>query len=305
MATTVDSIGANYYAQQYPQVTSGYQQQVETPPLQYQQGLTSDQVSFSGKGGEEKKNSHKALKIAFGVAITAVGAYFLHKNWGTVSKWVKGLFGKGTEKVAETANKANKTLQAAKNKVPVAPKHPKIKHTSVTGAAKTATNAAEAKIVQSINVQHANASSRKLVEQAARDVVTPQAQKAYDAAIAYVAPNQAQKRALAELASSNKAQRAAVNTVQHVAKGGEKLEQVAQQVATQATKQAKTAKSLVAGIPYKLATGNAYVVDNTGNIVKVILKDGHELVDPLKVAKHLAKFDINPGNLVKTLKQAA
>lgn len=306
MATTsVDSVGANYYTQAYPQQMYGSQQQTQIPQLQYQQDLSSDQVSFSGKGEEKKKNSHKGLKIVLGIAVTAAGAYFLHKNWGTVSKWVKGLFNKGAKTVADTTNKANRTLQAAKNKVPVAPKHPKIKHTSVTGAAKTATNAAEAKIVQNINVQHASASSRKLVEQAARDVVTPQAQKAYDKAIAYVAPNQAQKRALAELASSNKAQRAAVNTVEHLAKGGEKLEQVAQQVATQAAKQAQAAKSLVAGVPYKLANGNTYLTDNAGNIVKVILKDGHELADPKKVLKHLAKFDIKPETLIQTLRQAA
>ena len=104
---TVDSIGANYYAlQQYPQIAYTNSQYQDSAALQYPQ-LQNDTVSFNGNV-EEQKSNHKGLKIVLSLALTAVGAYFLHKNWKAISKFVDGLIRPDKKAALEKAEAISK-----------------------------------------------------------------------------------------------------------------------------------------------------------------------------------------------------
>lgn len=243
------------------------------------------EIYFNGKEDDQKSDGIGAGTVIMGAGL-AVGAFFLGKNWKVVKNWASKLF---NGKTAKTALEKAKTKEwfATTNK-----KH-SIKGTSVTGAAKPITNAQEARVIQNIETKNANAASRRLVEQHMDDVVTPQMQAAYDRSIAYQPLTQSQKQAKAVREAQNVAQRAELNTVANTAKGGEALASVK----TSAQKAENVAKTICDGPHLNPATQNTYYTQK-GKVVKIKTakpnSKGEEFItDPVKIAKHLAKHNVN------------
>lgn len=257
-----------------------------TPPAQPQ-----DSVSFSGKTDSEKDAEGSSglgtVVVAGGLAI---GAFMLGKNWNAVKGWANKILN------GKTAAKVKTTLQKAKTKAweCIQPnKKAKIKGTSVTGAAKPVSNATEARVMQNINTQHVNGNTQRVVQNSMNDIVTPEMQAAYDKSIAYKPLTQKQKSAKAVIDAQNKAQRAELNAIKNNSKGAEQLASV-----TQAAQKAETvAKHIKDGAHLNPANKNIYFT--TGGKVTQIRtavpnsKGEYVITDPLKIAKHLEKQQIN------------
>ena len=256
----------------------------------------TDTVSFTGSGEKEAEtaeaekgsSNHTILWTA-----ALVGGAFLA---GKYFNKIKGLFKSNAVKEAaskaeQTVSKSQKTIDKGKNKVPgmVTPsKKQKIKNTSVTGASKPITNEMEAAAVQNINTGHTNGNTKRFVDDAAQGVVSPQAQQAYDAEIAYREMTRQQKKINHKNNAKNAAQRAEQNSVKNNSKGGEKLEDVAQNIA----KTQKAAEKIADGAHIHPLNKNIYYTKN-GKVTRIILANGNpEVTDPKKIAKHLAKHNI-------------
>lgn len=212
------------------------------------------EIYFNGKEDSQKSDGIGAGTVIMGAGL-AVGAFFLGKNWKVVKNWASKLFNGKT--------------------------------------AKPITNAQEARVIQNIETKNANAASRRLVEQHMDDVVTPQMQAAYDRSIAYQPLTQSQKQAKAVREAQNVAQRAELNTVANTAKGGEALATVK----VNAQKAENVAKTICDGPHLNPATQNTYYTQK-GKVVKIKTANpnskGEEFItDPVKIAKHLAKHNVN------------
>ena len=262
----------------------------------------SDTVSFTGSGNtktelDETEKSSSNHSILWTVAL--VGGAFLA---GKYFNKIKGLFKSNTVKEAaskteQTVSKSQQTIDKAKGKVQdmVTPnKKQKIKNKSVTGASNPITNEMEAATIQNINTGHANGNTRNVVDTVAADTVTPEAQKAYDAEIAYREMTRQQRKINNANNANNTAQRAEQNSVKNNSKGGEKLEDVAQNL----TKTEKAARKIADGAHVHPLNKNIYYTKN-GKVTRIILADGNaEVTDPKKIAKHLAKHNIEIENFL-------
>ncbi len=247
-----------------------------------------DTVTFTGNNkNTEEANEEKDSSISTILWTTAlVGGAFLA---GKYFNKIKGLF-KG-KNIKQAVTKAQKTLRKAKNKfhdaVTVNKKH-KIKNTSVTGAANPVTNEMEARVVQNINTGHVNGSTRRLVEEAAEGTVTPKQQAAYDAEIAYRPMTKKQQKINNANNAKNAAERAEKNAIKNSAKGGENLDEVAQRL----VQSEKAAGKIIDGGYQNPFNKNIYYTEN-GKVTKIVLDSGNkEITDPLKIAKHLDKHNI-------------
>lgn len=276
----------NYYAGNYDDFMAQQilRNNVQQPPQEGVNKLTVDTVSFSGNSSAAEKTD-KGGGI-FKVLLLGGGAFILGKNWKVVKNYVSKLFNKGAIKNVQSKTKILNNSGK------------RIQHTSVTGASKPITNETEAKVMTGLNTKHANAKSRKLVEESLDGIVTPQAQAAYDKEIAYRPLNQKQKAAKARLDSKNKAQRAELNSIANNSKGAEKLEALA----TTLAKEEQIAQKLADGAHKVASSPNTYITQN-GKVVKIITahpnsKGETEIIDPMKIAKHLSKYDINPSSFL-------
>lgn len=299
----VDSIPVNYanYYQygMYNNTNSGNGIPYDTISQNATQPIQQDsyQPQFAGSQPEEKKG--KGGKIIL-TGLLIGGAYLLGRNWKAVSKWVKGLFNKGGEQITKTQQKTQELINKHANKVQTQKTSTKhiVKNTSPNKNPKPVSNAREAEIIENINLSHVNANTRNLVEKASAGTVTPAQQKAYDKAIAYQAPNAKQKIAIDELHAANAAQRAELNSIAHNSKGSEGLNAVKAGIKAEAN----VAKTVSNG-SIRHANGNIYHIEN-GAVTRVELyqngvKNTVELTDPKKIAKHLAKHNVNTADFVQ------
>ena len=274
----------DFMAQQLLNNNSAAASIYNTPP-----SVQTDSVSFSGKEQEGKDDDGNGVGTALLAGGLAIGGFLIGKNW----KAIKGYIGKLLN--GKTAKNVKTTLQKAKNRITgfvTKNKKHSIKGTSVTGASAPVTNAQEARVIQNIDTKHANAASRKLVEQHADDIVTPKMQAQYDADIAYQPLKPKQKAAKAKIDAANAAQRAELNSVKNNSKGAEKLETVAQ-AATKAENAAKTIKD---GAHLNPSNKNIYFTKN-GKVTQIRTaapnsNGEYVITDPLKIAKHLEKHNI-------------
>lgn len=178
--------------------------------------------------------------------------------------------------------------------------HPKItkkkhhnEHTSVKGASEPINNTTEQQIVSNIDTSKANSSSRKLTENSSQGLVTPEQQTAYNRSIEYKRMTPKQKEVKANLDAQNAAQRAELNTVENTANGGEKLTAVKAEL--EKTEEAmKATKNKGYLNPQNNTT---YFIEN-GQVVRITSptansKGEYDITDPKKIAKHLAKYNID------------
>lgn len=262
-----------YNTQLYPSF-----QRTQAQPNIYGNDYTNFFISNNTQP-QEKKSSNGWL-LGLGTAIVGAGIWLLSKGKS------KG--------ITETISKA---LEKAKGKawecISKGTKKTRIKGTSVSGASKPITNAREAEIVQNINTQHVSGNTRKIVEQAERNVVTPEMQAKYDRQIAYKAPTGEEKQAMAVNEAKNKAQRAKLNNVTNNSKGGEKLETVKETLKAQEVAAAKVQNNSFVHPTNK----NTYTIKD-GQVVEIKTvtpnsKGEYSITDPKKIAKHMAKHNIN------------
>lgn len=225
---------------------------------------------FTGTQEEPKKLGTFGKILIGGVLVG--GAYLLGRNWNAVTKWVKGLFGKGGKPLTDLEVR----------------------------------NAREAEIVENINLSHVNGKTRKLVEKAGSETVTAAQQEAYNASIAYQKPTLRQKVAIKKMHKANAAQRAELNSLANNSKGAENLATVSAGIKAEA----KAARQLANG-GIRHTNGNIYHIEN-GAVTRVELyqngvKNTVELTDAKKIARHLAKHNVNLADLVqpKTISQVA
>ena len=249
----------------------------------------SDSVSFSGNEKDTAKETSSKLTtllIAGGVAITA---FVVGKNWNAIKGYVTKLLN------GKTTQKAKTALEKAKTKAwdMVNTGKAKIKGTSVTGASKPITNAQEAKVIQNIETKNASSQARKLVETHMNDIVTPEMQAAYDKSIAYkpLTANQKQAKAVREM--QNAAQRAELNSIANNSKGAETLQAVAQTAAKN-----EAAAQVIKNGGHLNPTNNNIYFTKDGVITQIRTaipnsKGEYVISDPKKIAKHLAKYNIN------------
>lgn len=251
----------------------------------------SDSVNFTGSGDKtaseqtQKEDNSSGHSLLWTAAIVA-GAFLAGRYFNKI----KGLFTKNA--VTKISNMANQTLETAKKKagdIVATNKKQKIKNTSVTGASNPITNEMEARAVNNINVQSVNGgNTRRIVADAADNVVTQQQQAVYDSQIAYKPMTKKQQKVNNTNNAKNTKQRAEMNSVKNNSKGGDKLEDVAQSLA----KSEKAAAKITDGSYVNPFNNNTYVTTN-GNVTKIILSNGNkEVTDPLKIAKHLDKYNI-------------
>ena len=118
-------------------------------------------------------------------------------------------------------------------------------------------------------------------------------QAAYDRSIAYQPLTQSQKQAKAVREAQNAAQRAELNTVANTAKGGEALATVK----VNAQKAENVVKTICDGPHLNPATQNTYYTQK-GKVVKIKTANPNSkgevfITDPVKIAKHLAKHNVN------------
>ena len=166
-------------------------------------------------------------------------------------------------------------------------------HTSVKGASAPINNTTEQQIVSNIDTSKANSSSRKLTENSSQGLVRPEQQAAYDNSIKYKRMTPKQKAIKANLDAQNAAQRAELNTVENTASGGEKLTAVKAEL-EKAEKAMKATKNKGYVNPQNNTT---YFVKN-GQVVRITSptansKGEYDITDPKKIAKHLAKYNID------------
>jgi hypothetical protein len=249
---------------------------------------------------EKQGKSGSLLKGAGLLAAVAIGAdivFFKGKHIKSLLGKLGINFGKTAEEATKGATKTAKTpLEKAKGKewsTTSVPKKQRIKNTSNTGAREPITNEQEAKIVKNINTQHVDGKTRKLVEQAERNTVTAEQQAAYDREIAYRPLDQQGKKDLAQLRKKNAEQSKELNSIKNNSKGGENLQQVKQA----AKAEEKIAKTVKDGAHVNQSNQNIYFTKD-GKVTQIRLatpnsKGEYVVSDPVKIAKHLAKHNVN------------
>lgn len=270
-----------------------------------------DSVSFTGnkKGDFEADDSQeKPSKSNAGIYIVSaallVGAFFTGKYLNKIkdfftSKGAKDAVRDAVANVAETSRKAGAKakdkLAKAKNSVTdlVETGKKKIKGTSVSGASEPVTEARALETASNINTQHVNANTRKVVQESTEKLVTPAEQAAYDASIAHQPLSPKQEAVKAKLDAKNAAQRERLNSVANNSQGSEKLNGVTRN----AKKAERVAAKITDGAHVHPDNKNIYYTTN-GEVTKIITaapnsKGDYEIVDPLKIAKHLAKQNID------------
>lgn len=270
-----------------------------------------DSVSFTGnmKGDfEADKSQEKSSKSHTGAyIITAsllLGAFFTGKYLNKIkdfftSKGAKEAVKDAAANVAETSRKvgakAKDKLTKAKNRVAdmVETGRKKIKGTSVQGASEPVTEARALETASNINTQHVNANTRKVVQESTEKLVTPAEQAAYDASIAHQPLSPKQEAVKAKLDAKNAAQRERLNSVANNSQGSEKLNGVTRN----AKKAERVAAKITDGAHVHPDNKNIYYTTN-GEVTKIITaapnsKGDYEIVDPLKIAKHLAKQNVD------------
>ena len=212
-----------------------------------------------------------ATTLGLGVALTADFVFFKGKYSKKVVNYIKNLFKKPTQKPSTSTNNTVTTISKPTQKP--------------TNVSLTNNNSY-------IDTRHVNADTRKLVEQAQRDIVTPQQQALYNQRHSYQPPTLQQRQAMDRLHQANQAQRAELNSIKNNSIGAEKLEQVATNIQKE-----NIALNKIGTNTIKHANGNVYHIKD-GKVVKVDLynhcKDGtlkfnHSLDSELKIAKHLSK----------------
>ena len=222
----------------------------------------NDSVSFSGSSGAKIPEATESEKESSGhpilwSVVIAAGAFLTGKYFNKI----KGFFTKGAAK--EVFEQAGKNV------------------TQNTKVAESLTN---------IDTKHVNGNTRKVVTEALDDVVTDAQQAAYDAEIAYRPMTANQKKVYNRINKQNAKERAVKNSIQNNSIGGEKLETVAAELANAE----KAAKKIKNGTYLNPANNNKYEIKD-GEVVKIILNNGNkEVVDPLKIAKHLDKHNVHP-----------
>lgn len=220
----------------------------------------NDSVSFSGSSGAKIPEASKSEKESSGhpilwSVVIAAGAFLTGKYFNKI----KGFFTKGAAK--EVFEQAGKNV------------------TQNTKVAESLTN---------IDTKHVNGNTRKVVTEALDDVVTDAQQAAYDAEIAYRPMTANQKKVYNRINKQNAKERAVKNSIQNNSIGGEKLETVAAELANAE----KAAKKIKNGTYLNPANNNKYEIKD-GKVVKIMLANGNkEVTDPLKIAKHLDKHNI-------------
>lgn len=204
---------------------------------------------------ETKKSSSKTTSSSIFWTLALIGGAFLA---GKQFNKLKGLF-----KSTAAKETVDKTLEKA--------------------------NAMDARVAQNINTQHVNASTRKVMEDATESTITAAQQAAYDAEIAFKPMTRKQQKVNNANNARNAAERAEKNSVKNNSKGGEKLEEVAQNIA----RKEKAAEKITDGGYINPFNKNTYYTKN-GKVIKIILANGNkEITDALKIAKHLDKHNIN------------
>jgi hypothetical protein len=148
-------------------------------------------------------------------------------------------------------------------------------------------NERQAEVIQNLNTQHVSAKNRKLVEQAEREVVTPEMQAAYDREIAHVEMTKEEKVANEINNVKNKRQRAELNNIENNSNGGEKLADVKKTM--EAAERAP--KTVLADGEYML-DGNRYVIKD-GKIKEMTLKGAQKpQTKEVSIAKHETKNNV-------------
>ena len=270
-------IGSNYPAQYaYTNKTSA----------KAQEPVTTKKEDTKKEGMSTAAKVAIGTTVGIGVAALVDAIFFKGKYSKKVISFFKNLFSK-PKTTAPTKPTTGATTTGVSSGVSTSIKTPN--NTSPIS------NAQEASVVNNINTQYVNGNTRRLVEKASRDVVTPQQQAAYDRAIAYQAPTSQQQAAIDKLHAANATQRAELNSIANNSKGAEKLQQVAQKATTEGQALANLGTNTI-----KHANGNIYHIQN-GKVVKVdlyqkcadgTLKFNHSLDGELKIAKHLSKQNV-------------
>jgi hypothetical protein len=148
-------------------------------------------------------------------------------------------------------------------------------------------NERQAEVIQNLNTQHVSAKNRKLVEQAEKEIVTPEMQAAYDREIAHVEMTPEEKVANEINNIRNKRQRAVLNNVENNSKGGEKLADVKKTMVAAE----KAPKTVLADGEYML-DGNRYVIKD-GKIQEMTLKGAQKpQTKEVNIAKHETKNNV-------------
>lgn len=240
----------------------------------------SDNVSFTGSESsknvsEEIEKTSSSGSILWTLALVG-GAFLAGKHFNKL----KGLFKNTSVKEA-----VDGTLEKAKDKVYDVVQTGK--NTSVAGASNPITNDMEANVVRNINPQHVNSSTRKVIEEANGSTITAAEQAAYDAEVAFKPMSAKQQNVNNTNNVRNQKQKAELNSVKNNSKGGENLETIAQNLA----KSDKAAGQIADGGYLNPANKNTYYTQK-GKVTKIVLSNGKEITDPLKVAKHLDKHNI-------------
>ena len=165
--------------------------------------------------------------------------------------------------------------------------------TSVKGASEPINNSTEQQIVNNIDTSNTNSSSRKLTENGSQGLVTPEQQAAYNKSVEFRRMTPKQKEIKTNLDAQNAAQRAELNTVENVANGGKNLTDVkAELEKAEETMRATKNKGYI-----NPKNNTMYFVEN-GQVIRITSptansKGEYDITDPKKIAKHLAKYNID------------
>lgn len=233
-----------------------------------QKAPQTDTTSFSANEPDvapaPEQKGVSAGKLFAGVALLAVGIW-QHKNISKYAKqafeYLKGKFGTVEKEVEETvANKASK-----------APVKTEIKNVKPR--------------------DHHN--TRKIMDEEAKNIVTPQQQAAYNESIAYKAPTKEEKITIAQNNSQVHKASAEAHQLQNSVKpkSAEALEK-AQAAVTNPIAASEGVKS------GKLPNGKEFRIDvKEGKVVSLVNGEGTVVTDELKIAKFLSKHGINPAEV--------
>lgn len=167
MVEGISSVGYNPYSSYYKYnddflAQSYFNNNNSVPEVSF---TGSKNAPASSDKDEESSNNSALWTVLFVAGAFLTGKYF---------NKIKGFFSKGS--TPEVLNKANRTLNKAKDKVEgvvTQNKKQRIKNTSSTGAANTVTNSRESEIINNIDTRHVNSNTRKNVEDSLDSVVTP------------------------------------------------------------------------------------------------------------------------------------
>ena len=220
---------------------------------------------------EEKKNDSSALILG---SLAVLGAFGL------------GMIARKPKVVEKIIEKSTKQVEQEEGKLYVKTRNKKqrIKHTTPNKNPKPINLEEQSRIINDIDASNSNNSSRKLLDDALED--TPTKAEIEASRSKYEAPNQQQKNDIANLHSSNRQQRKELNSI------GSQTEVI--------IKPKIQTKSINSGY-YAHANGNQYIVEN-GRVVKILDKNSQkgkviEVTDEIKIAKHIAKHNVNLNEL--------